>query len=1117
MSEINILHLSDIHFRKKKGEDNSTFRRVVQRKTVSKIEEHLKKHEPPDFVVVTGDIAFSGKELEFEEAEEFFEKLKGKLPEKTVFLMVPGNHDVDRDRVSNFLSMHRLVKEGKADAFLDSKEDSLNFINVKFDTFKSFLRKLNPLLLKKTNDYFWVQDFPEMGVSFLGLNSCWACESDDDRFNIALGYPQVIEALERSEGANRILLTHHPPFNWLKDLEYGKCRVELFNNCRLWLHGHTHSDNAMVIKDPTGSCLCLGANASYTDDKEGFIGFQFLHIDWGNNRVNVRVWPYIFDERRHDFVPDRERWPKQGKEYFDIDAARPSVEKSKKALRRLQIPEKYRDWLKEFHSTIAVEKLDPHARAINIPLPQVYIRLEAVNPFYKPQDDEDRDEKRRKGGGEKIPGIKKGKEGKEPEYIDIEALLGRVNCVLLRGTAGMGKTTLVKHLAYTISDGSGHPSLNGYLPVLVLLKDLWPLFKREIGLTFESLLETYCKDRLPGLPMEIIKDYLDQDRALFLLDGLDEVPEHLRAPLMDTIATFRFENKDNRFLLTGRPHGIAGRATEVLGSYIHDIEPLDREKANRFISDWFRAVSARATGLADMTADDMISEIALHEHVSIFTQNPLLLTAVCILYQDNKRIPDQRAELYRRIVDNLLHRRFTDPLDPGKVGKIGEYLMILAYHLQEQNLKKIEQCEAKDLLRRVFSKEQGETEVQYNTRMDHLFEQVEPHCGLLKRLDCGEVEFFHLSFQEFLSARYMINCGIDIRGFLDKGWWEETILLHIGFTGIDRKQQSNELVKEILDSDPGDEKERQRLWLLGSKALRDIQSFKRDKSVVDLAAGKLELLLTSNADLNIRFEAGEILGVLGDRRINAFSPEMVRVEAEEFIRGSGEGLDREKPERHIYLDAYMIGKYPVTNQEFKEFVNDGGYKEKEFWTSEGWKWRKEENISEPLYWHDRKWNGPNFPVVGISWFEADAFCKWLSHKTGKQYRLPTEAEWEKAARGTEGREYPWGNEFDEKKCNSWEGKLRRTSPVGIFQEDRGPCGCFDMAGNVVEWCLDWFDEKYYKKSPDKNPKGPSEGALRVLRGGSWGLHPVRCRSAFRRYSPPASRYRLFGLRLFRSL
>ncbi len=163
-----------------------------------------------------------------------------------------------------------------------------------------------------------------------------------------------------------------------------------------------------------------------------------------------------------------------------------------------------------------------------------------------------------------------------------------------------------------------------------------------------------------------------------------------------------------------------------------------------------------------------------------------------------------------------------------------------------------------------------------------------------------------------------------------------------------------------------------------------------------------------------------------------------------------------------------------------------------------------------------EWNGPNFPVVGIGWFEAAAYVKWLSNVSGENYRLPTEAEWEKAARGTDGRRYPWGNDFDKNLCNSLEAGLGRTTPIGIFPGDKSSFGCFDMGGNVFEWCADWYGKDYYKSSHSKNPRGPSNGSDRVVRGGSWGKGPQFCDTAHRFCFRPESRYATIGFRVVRT-
>ncbi|NIM97201.1 MAG: SUMF1/EgtB/PvdO family nonheme iron enzyme, partial [Candidatus Aminicenantes bacterium] len=744
-----------------------------------------------------------------------------------------------------------------------------------------------------------------------------------------------------------------------------------------------------------------------------------------------------------------------------------------------------------------------------ISLPAVYIPLETANPFHKPKDEKDmkRGEKEDRG------------EPEEPAAIDIEELTGRMNCLLLRGKAGMGKTTLIKHLAYSLTHGSGPAALRGYLPIIVFLKDLWSIYERKLKsdpthVTFELLLKEYFKKHRCPLPMETVAAYLSRGKALLMLDGLDEVPESLRGDLVDLVHRFQFQHKNNRFLITGRPHGIEGGGMLCFGKHLRDIESLDDKKGRDFISRWFRAVSGQATGIGEVTAADMIVDIQQHEHAAVFTGNPLLLTALCIFYLvGGKRIPDQRADLYDRIAANLLYRRFHDPGDKEKVNRVREFLMHLAYTMQARNIKSIETCDAAELLKRNHPQGDHEPPPDYKKRMEALFDEIEPMCGLLNRMASEEIEFAHLSFQEFLAAKNMLYRDIDYKEYLEKPWWKETILLYTGLMNLEMKNRSNQIVGDMIRMTKSP-----RIQLLGAEALRDFQSSKREESVVQSAKEKLLVIIESDANPQERIDAGEILGTLGDPRINALSPPMVVVEAGEFIRGSEEcDEDDEKPIRNIYLDEFMMRKYPVTNQEFKAFIEDGGYDNKELWTPEGWQLRKEENISEPGYWHDRKWNGPNFPVVGVSWYEASAYANWLSRKIGDKYVLPSEAQWEKAARGSGGISYPWGKKWQEDHCNSVECGLRRTSPVGIFPAGTSPYGCMDMAGNVWEWCADWYMKDYYKKSPKSNPQGPSEGSFRVLRGGSWFLTPPSCRAASRYAARPTLRFYVYGFRLARLL
>jgi formylglycine-generating enzyme required for sulfatase activity len=243
---------------------------------------------------------------------------------------------------------------------------------------------------------------------------------------------------------------------------------------------------------------------------------------------------------------------------------------------------------------------------------------------------------------------------------------------------------------------------------------------------------------------------------------------------------------------------------------------------------------------------------------------------------------------------------------------------------------------------------------------------------------------------------------------------------------------------------------------------------------------------------------------------------MVYVPAGEFLMGSSDGDSHaegdEKPQHTVYLAGYWIGRTEVTNAQFLMFIEAGGYSKQEYWTAEGWQWKESEGITQPRYWDEPTWNKPDHPVVAVSWFEAAAYAKWLGA------RLPTGAEWEKAARGTDGRIWPWGNEFHCEGGNLGDSRTgcsdgyEYTAPVGSYLAGASWCGALDMAGNVWEWVADWYSGDYYADSPDSNPTGPASGTIRTLRGGSWydDRDDGRCAA---RWWDPVDRYYNVGFRV----
>jgi len=219
---------------------------------------------------------------------------------------------------------------------------------------------------------------------------------------------------------------------------------------------------------------------------------------------------------------------------------------------------------------------------------------------------------------------------------------------------------------------------------------------------------------------------------------------------------------------------------------------------------------------------------------------------------------------------------------------------------------------------------------------------------------------------------------------------------------------------------------------------------------------------------------------------------LIEVPAGEFEMGDGKGTDC--PKHRVYLDRYWIGVYCVSNGQYERFVRETGHR-------------------APT---NSRWNQAEYadhPVTDVSWDDCLAYAKWAGCV------LPSEAQWEKAARGPRGLIYPWGEEWEEKKCRNAKNKgSEQTSAVWGYGVGASGHGTYNQSGNVWEWCADWYDEDYYTKGPKENPRGPERGSYRVYRGGCWwGDDPSIFRGAYRLGDDPSLRYFSLGFRLARTL
>lgn len=234
-----------------------------------------------------------------------------------------------------------------------------------------------------------------------------------------------------------------------------------------------------------------------------------------------------------------------------------------------------------------------------------------------------------------------------------------------------------------------------------------------------------------------------------------------------------------------------------------------------------------------------------------------------------------------------------------------------------------------------------------------------------------------------------------------------------------------------------------------------------------------------------------------DATVVAIEPALVRIPEGSFFMGSESGQECERPVHRVWVDSFFFAATQVTNAEYRLFL-------------------RARSATPPPFWSDAKFNHPEQPVAGVSWHEAARYCEWLGAQTGRHYRLPTEAEWERAARGgLEQKQFPWGDEPPQLLPDYAERWQTGPEPVGRYVPNG--FGLYDICDNLHEWCSEWYDPNYYALSPECNPPGPEQSPMKpprkASRGGSWRHHIKVARCSARSSIPPEFQYADYGFRV----
>lgn len=795
-------------------------------------------------------------------------------------------------------------------------------------------------------------------------------------------------------------------------------------------------------------------------------------------------------------------------------------------------------------------------RLVHIELDQIYITLRTTQQ--RTVYDEERwltqeaslapGERQRSGERETIT---------EAVTVSVNEALAKHRRLVVLGDPGCGKTTLLRYLTLVFardkaaSNGVVRKQLGltetGTLPILLPLRQLAAFLEAHSEESTEGhrlmldFLHSYLRNERLDVPLNFFDAYLQSGRAVILFDGLDEVADPgLRRRVARLIESFTRAYSRCRYVVTSRIVGYTGTARLGEDYATSTVRDFTLEDVEQFLSHWNRLVAighmgpgAPAESYAAEQTRQLMDAIRSNERIRELVINPLLLTVVALVHRDRIKLPDRRAELYAEAVDVLLGK-----WDEAKGLSVGNkviagrpfdtadrrlLLQSVALHMHEARLKEIEGEALRDLLVTMLGGAmRNEDEAPH--AVEQFLQVIEERTGLLTARGQGVFAFSHLTFQEYLAALAIAGRDDYIAYTLNRvadSWWREVILLETGYLSTQSNERTTRLIKAIAEYRI--EPELYHNLVLAAECLRDVGERRVQGALHVKLVGQLRTAIQTGLTTGqrvVRFFTGSNISAIAERRVAAATalatiggqrfwslpygePDWVEIPGGKFVMGSTiddpVAHEDELPQHELHLELFWIAPVPITNAQYELFAQATGY-------------------GVPEHWQDGRVprGREGHPVIGVAWQDVASYCRWLGRMTNRSVKLPSEAEWEKAARGTDGRIYPWGDRYELGRCNDRELQLGITTPVGIFPEGSSPYGVLDMSGNVWEWTRSRYCTYPYKPGDGREERGREvqQGSF-VLRGGSFIEGRARLRCATRNSDSPHFRFDLinYGFRV----
>jgi formylglycine-generating enzyme required for sulfatase activity len=768
----------------------------------------------------------------------------------------------------------------------------------------------------------------------------------------------------------------------------------------------------------------------------------------------------------------------------------------------------------------------------------------------------------------------------------LEAAINNRRLVLL-GDPGSGKSTFVNHVTLCLAVHNLEPEadwlehLPGWpkqedaaIPIVVILRDFARWLPQRVTRAEPRHLWDFILSRLEAQNLafaaEPLCQSLESGQAIVLLDGLDEIPTRAgRTFVRDAVMAFAGRYPQTRLVATCRTLSYQDPAWQLADVPAFELAPFDEKKIDHFIEAWYAELARlgvvkteEATSLAGR-----LQEAVRRPDLWRLAPNPLLLTVMALVHTHKGHLPDARALLYEDTVDILLWR--WEEIKAGGDEAVPRLRrLLLDAGRTDVDLKRVlwelafeshQEAEGDEALAGI-----GELRLQKALAGLHpegsldwaqqVIQAIKLRAGLLLERAPEVFTFPHRTFQEYLAGAHL-SAQADFaqqsaRLAAEGAVWREVVLLAVGrlvyLSGDTDKPLA--LVGELCPHRAGeDEIAWRQAWLAGEALVEMGPNRVRDsalgRDLVERVRHRLaELVSQGRLSPVERAATGRALARLDDPRFRAdawYLPDepllgFVEVPAGPFLMGTREediptlleqfGGEREwyeweVPRHEVTLPAYYVARYPVTNAQYLAFVTATGHSPPTAYvdSERPYEWRDVQPPSHLL----------NAPVVLVTWYDAQAYCSWLTEQLRTWegvpeplakllreedwvVRLPSEAEWEKAARGTEGRSFPWGEEPDSDRANYDKTGLGTISAVGCFSGGASPYGVLDMSGNVWEWTRSLWGKEWnkpefqypYDVKDGREDVEAGNNVLRVLRGGSFGSSQWDVRCACRYWDVP---------------